>query len=326
MSSSILQHLCNTLPTDFSDSLLMDDSVYSLFSALIMHVYQMRSSVPSVVTATQDRLQVCMHALREVSKVWLVAKMVHTLFESILGNKVLEDKLQKAAGRRHKNPKVENRSTIEREEPQQMPHKRKYAEMEIGVPNGPPAPQVSYERSRPQTPAVTPHRDGVQQAVTSVGNMSVPTSTDGIRQSQQDAFMGSSRNATRPPTPFNSAPLPTSPPDFYLVTRDSPRISQQVWENFQPGYLFPENSTLATAQLTGEQSLDPQLQIQPSAMLQPPTSVQQPMSRSPISVQTGLQQTWQDPFAAEQGPGEHWNASNRDPGPVAPTTLNMDDW
>ena len=41
-----------------------------------------------------------MTALKEVSKVWLVAKMVHTLFESILGNKALEERLQKAAGKR----------------------------------------------------------------------------------------------------------------------------------------------------------------------------------------------------------------------------------
>src|ERR1700761_2546152 len=77
-------------------------SVYSLFSALIMHVYQMRSSNKSIVSATEQRLQVCMDALKEVSKVWLVAKMVHTLFESILGNKQLEERLQKAAGKRHK--------------------------------------------------------------------------------------------------------------------------------------------------------------------------------------------------------------------------------
>src|SRR3954468_23488287 len=78
----------------------MVSSVYSLFSALIMHVYQMRSSVPSVVSASQERISVCMNALKEVSKVWLVAKMVHTLFESILGNKLLEERLQKAAGRK----------------------------------------------------------------------------------------------------------------------------------------------------------------------------------------------------------------------------------
>src|SRR6201996_6108269 len=131
-------------------------SVYSLFSALIMHVYQMRSSNKSVVQATEQRLQVCMNALKEVSKVWLVAKMVHTLFESILGNKHLEERLQKAAGKRHQKHKPAMPQPPPR--PAQDAPKRKFDDMDLGFPhaNGPPAPQVSYERSRPQTPAVTP--------------------------------------------------------------------------------------------------------------------------------------------------------------------------
>ncbi|KAL0257202.1 Transcriptional activator of fatty acid utilization [Diplodia seriata] len=82
--------------------------VYSLFSALIMHVYQMRSSNKSIVAATEQRLSICMTALKDVSRVWLVAKMVHTLFESILGNKVLEDRLQRAAGKRHQKNRPAN--------------------------------------------------------------------------------------------------------------------------------------------------------------------------------------------------------------------------
>lgn len=49
---------------------------------------------------------------------------------------------------------------------------------------------------------------------------------------------------TRPPTPFNppSFSVPATPPDLYLVTRNSPRISQALWENFLPDQLFPEGS------------------------------------------------------------------------------------
>ncbi|KAI5293110.1 Transcriptional activator of fatty acid utilization, partial [Ascosphaera atra] len=75
--------------------------VYSLFSALIMHVYQMRSANPSVVNSCHEKISICMQALRDVSHAWLVAKMIHTLFESILGNKAMEEKMQQAAGRRH---------------------------------------------------------------------------------------------------------------------------------------------------------------------------------------------------------------------------------
>jgi hypothetical protein len=86
-----------------------------------------------------------MTALRDVSRVWLVAKMVHTLFESILGNKVLEERLQKAAGRRHnKNkvtngvgaPKVQAAQVSPPVEPVQPTNagatKRKYDDMEFG--------------------------------------------------------------------------------------------------------------------------------------------------------------------------------------------------
>lgn len=293
-----------------------------------MHVYQMRSSVPSVVTATQERLQICMNALREVSKVWLVAKMVHTLFESILGNKILEDKLQKAAGRRHKKPKVEGRPNIVEKEDHQ--HKRKFDDMELGFTNGPPAPQVSYERSRPQTPAITPSRELGQQGPLSVAPMAAPP-TENSRQNH-DAFMGSSRNNTRPPTPFNgNYSIPPTPPDLYLVTRESPHISQQLWENFQPGYLFPENTNISLPQYATDQALDPQLQMpqmSSPAVLQTPIQPQQQMQRGSIQGLQSMQQPgWQSSFPGDgHSPEDHWSNSSRDQGPVAPTTLNMDDW
>ena len=113
-------------------------SVYSLFSALIMHVYQMRSSNQSIVSATQHRIAICMTALKDVSKVWLVAKMVHTLFESILGNKVLEERLQKAAGRRHQKNKPNGYGGIKTKDPTPTEsssdtHKRKFEEMESEI-------------------------------------------------------------------------------------------------------------------------------------------------------------------------------------------------
>ena len=293
-----------------------------------MHVYQMRSSVPSVVSATQERLQICMNALKEVSKVWLVAKMVHTLFDSILGNKVLEDRLQKAAGKRHKKPRIENRPLHEKDDTQQ---KRKYDDMELGFANGPPAPQVSYERSRPQTPAVTPSRDLGQPSSAPMGSLNV-------RQSN-DAFMGSSRNNTRPPTPFNpsSYSIPATPPDLYLVTRESPHISQNLYENFQPDQLFPESTNIAMPPFPTQQNLDPQLQMPqmpPSSMLQSSMqSQQQGSSRNMqdvagMSQMPGIQQqapAWQGPFPGDS-PEDSWSSSSRGQGPVVPTALNVEDW
>lgn len=231
-----------------------------------MHVYQMRSTNKSIVTATEQRLQICMDALKEVSKVWLVAKMVHTLFESILGNKHLEERLQKAAGKRHQKNKPSS-GPIPPPKPAQEAPKRKFDDMDIGFHNGPPAPQVSYERSRPQTPAVTPSRDLPQQQTMP----NITTASPHMPRQNSDAFMGPSRSGTRPTTPFNpSYSYPGTPPDLFLITRNSPNISQELWQNFQPDQLFPADTQVNFPQFSPPQQhnlVDPALsRPQPMAM------------------------------------------------------------
>lgn len=293
-------------------------------------------------------MQICMNALKEVSKVWLVAKMVHTLFHSILGNKMLEDRLQKAAGRKHKKPRLE-RSAQDKDEQQQQ--KRRYDNMELGFTNAPPAPQVSYERSRPQTPAVTPSRDLGQPVP--VAPMAAPPNSPHLRQTN-DAFMGgSSRNNTRPPTPFNPTyTIPPTPPDLFLVTRDSPHISQSLWENFQPDQLFPESTNMSIPHFGNQQNLDPQLQMpqmQSPNMIQSPMQGQQQYSSRAIggsqegqpnmqgmhdlggmSSMHGMPQPsngWTGHFHSDgQSPDDTWSNSSRGHGPVVPTTLNVEDW
>lgn len=323
-----------------------------------MHVYQMRSSIPSIVSATHEKIAICMSALKEVSKVWLVAKMVQTLFESILGNKTLEDKLHKAAGKRHNGQKPAVKTGQKREEHQ----KRKYDEMEITYTNGRPAPQVSYERSRPQTPAVTPSRDvGQVQVMTNMGAPLNPTTSPHIRQ-QNDTFMGlASRTNTRPPTPFNpSYSIPATPPDLFLVTRNSPPISQNMWENFQPDQLFPESTgNMMLAQLSAS-NIDPQLtgtmpqmeqqtgQPQQSSLMPPNSAGQMPQRPirshgvgSPIGGSMPLKpespslssvpstaQAWHSQFDSMEMPGSSQEDSrgNAPKGPSVPTTLNVEDW
>jgi hypothetical protein len=330
--------------------------VYSLFSALIMHVYQMRSSIPSVVQATQERMRICMTALRDVSRVWLVAKMVYTLFESILGNKVLEERLQKAAGKRHKkaSQSINQLNNHTRREDQA---KRKYDDMALDFsPLNGPAPQESYERSRPQSqsPSTTPSRDIGHN----ISGMAPPITSPTGRQSA-DTFMGgtSSRPHTRPPTPFNpSFSVPATPPDLYLVTRNSPNLSQSIWENFQPDQLFPEGSANMSipqfSPLQSHHNLDPNLMRQMHAqnMQQMPTpgqAAQLPqrmrgpqgaqMGGSPLQagmVPQGMAQfqgqpnMWQgfEGMAVDgHSPSDSWsNASVQ--GPAVPTTLNVEDW
>ncbi|RMY33222.1 hypothetical protein D0866_06072 [Hortaea werneckii] len=350
--------------------------VYSLFSALIMHVYQMRSSNQTIVSATQQRLQICMTALRDVSKVWLVAKMVHTLFESILGNKVLEERLQKAAGRRHNKGKSNGYSTSgqrtaknsppsETAQPANDAQKRKFDDMELGYVNGPPAPQMSYERSRPQSPVnpsgqdLSSHQNNIASAHQSqlLPHMSAG-SPPPLRQGNTDAFMGTSRANTRPTTPFNTFSYPGTPPDLFLHTRGSPKISEDLWQNYDPGQLFPPeaNGMLGGVPLLspGEGTVDPALRAPPPQPMPPLQQQQAPLhdgghrgsipshpAAAPPLQQQGQQipayhpdaQSWahlqglagQHQQQQHVVPDDQWSNTSST-GPIVPTTLNVGDW
>lgn len=317
-----------------------------------MHVYQMRSSVQSVISATQEGINICMNALKEVSKTWLVAKMVHTLFEFILGNKVMEDKLQKAAGKRH-NKIPKHSSVVPKKE---GPQKRKYDDVDITFANGPPAPQVSYERSRPQTPSATPSREiGQAQGLSTMPAPSNSITSPSLRQ-QSDTLMGNltSRSNTRPPTPFYpSFSIPSTPPDLFLVTRNSPQISQNVWENFQPDQLFPENSSSLSLTQFLPPNLDPQLMDRPTpnpqpggmhghpqsnrlmertagsqAVASPSTGVSGSAGSQPMLGGQTLGQAWPSQFDGMDLAGNNSDdtMSNSSKGPIVPTTLNVEDW
>ena len=269
-----------------------------------MHVYQMRSSIPSLVSASQERLQICMGALKEVSKVWLVAKTVHTLFLSILGNKTLEERLQKAAGRRHKRTRADA-------QPNQSPPRSRYEDVPLGF-RATPGPQVSFERARPQTPAATQQPNPP------------PAPSPSLRQN--DTFMGTtaSRTQTREPTPF-AAQMLSTPPDLYLVTRNSPTISQSFWENFQPDQLFPESSYM-TFPTTG--NLDPALQApvagaEMAAPMVPVGSGANALGTTGLA--GGLTVVDDATWAAQPSPDDSWSNSSRG-GPSVPTTLNVEDW
>lgn len=347
--------------------------VYSLFSALIMHVYQNRSSNPSVVTATQERMRICMNALNDVSRVWLVAKMVYTLFQSILGNKIMEERLQKAAGRKHKKMtetfnqlhqfQAAQQQQMKREEQlqQHQPNgKRKYDDMSLDFNVGTPAPQESYERSRPASPTLPPSQ--LRQGSNTMPAPPIITSPSARQVHHHDTFMGgsSSRPHTRPPTPFNpSFSVPATPPDLYLVTRDEPNLSQSIWENFQPDQLFPEGHAAFMPQFSPPQNhgnLDPNL-LSHMSMPAPQQSQTTPnmshrsmgglLGTSPQPPHLGIpgmhtegagysDQQWQSPgtFAVnganghldKHSPSDTWSNSSAQNIPAAPTTLNVEEW
>src|SRR5690606_4044623 len=115
----------------------------------------------------------------------LVGKMVYTLFEAILGNKGMEEKLQKASGKRHRKMQ-QSLSQLEQQSRTVDATKRKFNEMVIdyGI-GGAPTPHESYERSRPQTPNTRP-----EATVAATGSMAPPVSPPNAVRQPTDAFMG----------------------------------------------------------------------------------------------------------------------------------------
>lgn len=315
----------------------------------------MRSSSSTIVSATQQRLNTCMQALKDVSRVWLVAKMVHTLFESILGNKVLEERLQKAAGRKHTKNKHGSSSKASKQasvaEPFSDGQKRKFDDMELGYTNGLPAPQMSYERSRPQSPAMTPSREVPPPNQSQQHPQQMPhiTASSPTLRHGNDAFMGTSRANTRPTTPFNNGfSYPGTPPNLFLHTRGSPKISEDLWQNYAPEQLFPpETNELFPVQSHSphQQMVDPALRQQPQQQQHQQQFPQGPPIQSPPLMQQGQPMAMhdgqpmnlayqQDPNAwahlntiqNQQRPDDSWSNSSSAGGPIVPTTLNVGDW
>ena len=220
--------------------------------------------------------------------------------------------------------------------------------LDFTVNNGP-APLESYERSRPQTPS----RYTRTRYCPEPASMAAPPISSPNRRQNHDTFMGgtNSRPQTRPATPFNpSFSVPATPPDLYLVTRNSPNLSQSIWENFQPDQLFPEGSaSMQQNQLSPSQThhnLDPNLMSQMNMPPQMPSQGQPsqlpqqrmrgmgspPMQASMLQpgvagypVQPGV---WQGNFDQsmqhdqEQSPSDSWSNSSQ----AVPMTMNVEDW
>ena len=265
-----------------------------------------------------------MQAMKEVSRVWLVGKMVYTLFESIIGNKMLEERLQKAGGKRHRKVQQGLSKLEQHSKSQQEASKRKYDDMSIDFTANAPTPQESYERSRPQSPSLvkSEHTPTMQPPMVA----SPPT-----RPNAADAFMGgtSSRPQTRPATPFNpSFSVPGTPPDLYLVTRNSPNLSQSLWENFQPDQLFPENSSMPFISNRSPPQTHQDLNHNMATQM-PPSGLNPAQSGGSMqNFQSAPANLWQTNFDSGmpdvQSP-DSWSTGSMT-GQPAPTTLNVEDW
>ncbi|KAL9128060.1 MAG: hypothetical protein Q9175_007609, partial [Cornicularia normoerica] len=73
--------------------------IYSIFSALTVHVFHIRSNDPGIAIESRSRFMYCMSALETASRTWHIARSIHSTFKAVLGKPDLEDRLQHVAER-----------------------------------------------------------------------------------------------------------------------------------------------------------------------------------------------------------------------------------
>ncbi|KAK9369216.1 fungal-specific transcription factor domain-containing protein [Lipomyces kononenkoae] len=253
-------------------------TVYTLFSAMIMFVYQTKSPSPQVVESAQRAMKVCMDALQEVGKSWMVGRMILRLFEKINENKQMKDRIFRAVHPRPHHGQRSGPSTSDIQVASERPTlgasqpsypsntsqplspsagKRPSVDIPLAPAVVPPA-TCEHTSSLPSTPGISPtntsqqsHPGPLRQPVPApaqssapvVNSMAAPPPPSRAGSNSGSYFLFHAQRPTAPPTPSSfqaSFSVPGTPPDFYFVTH-SPPISQSFFENFQPSQLFPEN-------------------------------------------------------------------------------------
>jgi hypothetical protein len=129
--------------------------------------------------------------------------------------------------------------------------------------------------------------------------------------------------------------MPGTPPELFLVTRDTPNISQDLWQNFQPDQLFPADSNIVFPTFSpGNQQqaslVDPQLQ---QGMVDTSGASMTPQHTVTLPQHHNDPNAWAQQLNSGGGAGlgapgndETWSNSSKGTGAIVPTTLNVEDW
>lgn len=172
-------------------------------STMIVQIYQLYISVPTASLDQIKQISICMDALEKVSEIWLVAKAVQDLFESVLSSAGYEKSLDRATGSLYQK-RFGSATTVQKE----------------ATPRNGPSPIGGIESSKtmPLTPALRTWADvALKSALTPktankspmIQEMSSNSSTSG-KQSQPRLLSFSANWKDYPQEPFVQ-PLPPPP-------------------------------------------------------------------------------------------------------------------
>lgn len=202
-------------------------STYAIFSAMIFHSFEVRSPNPAMVEAARKKLAFCKDSLIELSKVWLVATSIVTLFDAIAESKTLQDRLTKASIQAVSNPNPCPHESRKRRAMDSMFESRRLSTNSRFEPNS----QVTES-----SPGNRIKQDAVLGGWVDNAAWARSKSTIGS-QVLTPGLQGGSH-------PLLSNRIITSdtqtPPAFSFSTEQN--IPQTFWESYQPDFLFPQDT------------------------------------------------------------------------------------
>jgi hypothetical protein len=203
--------------------------VYTLFSAMIILLYQTESRSKTAAERARKAIQQCVTYIDEVGKTWIVARKISRLFRQIKDNPKIKEKIVSAAKEFSASTSSAAAGMSDRE------LKRRFG---------------NYYEDENDNPA--------KRAKATVPNNNLNSTVDPNSTSKSSA-------PPPPPPSFPPFPAPDSPqpqrspnepaaqkqhsaaqnlggpsPEFYFVTNSSPGTQKGFCENFQPSQLFPE--------------------------------------------------------------------------------------
>lgn len=230
--------------------------IYTVFSAMIMLLYQTDSPTPSVVESAKKAFETCSVALNEMGKKWMVARMIQKLFKPLNADKQLREQYVKDAQKRANtspnarySKKVKVKSKVSSSSREPIPNRRTFPESSY-------SPSAIIDQGAMSKPAMSPPSssvrtmfskqpvlslDQVQGNIPNFTSSSSPAMVEGLSSQMQVGGPGGwnkQMHRSHLPDHTNAAP-PLVNPDFLFVTNNPPD-SQNFYQNFQPSQLFPD--------------------------------------------------------------------------------------
>lgn len=262
---------------------------YTLFSALIILLYQTESRSKAVAERAHVAIKSLVSSMETLGKTWLVARMIQKLFVRIKDNPKIKEKIVHPAKKMAAHSSSSKRPLDDADEEETSSNKRPANGDSGGIFREYP---VLAGKQKHVTPNTIIQKGPNDQSFTAspVGGLP-PGATSG-------ASSGHSPSASK-----------TGPsPEFHFVTNTSPSTQTGFLENFQPSQLFPESQ--------GE-SVNLQQGMSSSSSSTPNVDG----NHSKLQAASGL-----SPSMLQSGPQDHLGLSPPADGVGTPSSLSLGDW